>query len=128
CPCEREEVMRFKDKVAIVTGATSGIGLATAKRLGTEGARVLVAARDQDKSLAAAREIVDAGAPDAIGVACDVSKEDLVAACVDDAMKRFDRLDVVVNNAGLMVFKPITEHTADDWLRILNVDLLGAFF
>lgn len=129
--------MRFQDKVAIVTGAASGIGLATAKRLASEGCRVVIADLDADKAKEAADEIarLDAdilegvsGSCAALGAACDVSKEDQVAAMVGSAMSNFGRLDIVVNNAGLMVFKPITEHTVDDWLKILNVDLLGAFF
>lgn len=120
--------MRFTDKVAIVTGAASGIGLATAKRLGSEGARVVIADLNPDKAAAAAQEVKAAGAPDAWGSACDVSKEDQVIATVQGAVQRWGRLDVVVNNAGLMFFKPITELTGDDWNRILSVDLIGAFY
>lgn len=120
--------MRFKDKVAIVTGAASGIGLATAKRLGSEGARVVIADLDGAKAEAAAAEVHAAGAPEASGSGCDVSKEDQVQATVKNTLDRYGRLDIVVNNAGLMVFKPLEEHTEEDWLRILHVDLLGAFF
>ena len=120
--------MRFTDKVAIVTGAASGIGLATAKRFAQEGARVVVADLDRDKTEAAANEVNKAGAPDAWASACDVSKEDDVKATVAGAISRFGRLDVVVNNAGLMVFKPLVELTGDDWRKVLAVDLIGAFF
>ncbi len=120
--------MRFQDKVAIVTGGASGIGLETAKRLASEGCRVVIADLDADKAKQAADEITHAGAGGALGAACDVSKEEQVTTAVELAMSKFARLDIVVNNAGLMVFKPITEHTEDDWLRILHVDLLGAFF
>ncbi|MCA1815022.1 MAG: SDR family oxidoreductase, partial [Acidobacteria bacterium] len=120
--------MRFTDKVGIVTGAASGIGLATAKRLGSEGARVCIADLNEGKARAAADEVRAAGAPDAWAAACDVSKEDQVEATVAGALSRFGRLDVVVNNAGLMVFKPITETVGEDWVRVLSVDLLGAFY
>jgi len=120
--------MRFTDKVAIVTGAAGGIGLATAKRFGQEGARVVIADLHCDKAEAAANEVKNAGAPDAWASACDVSKEDDVKATVAGAMSRFGRLDVVVNNAGLMVFKPLVELTGDDWRKVLAVDLIGAFF
>lgn len=118
--------MRFQDRVAIVTGANSGIGLATAKRLGSEGARVVMA--DLNQSEPTADEVRKAGAPDVWQAACDVSDENAVGATVEGALQRFGRLDVVVNNAGLMIFKPLVEHSADDWLRILRVDLIGAFF
>jgi NAD(P)-dependent dehydrogenase (short-subunit alcohol dehydrogenase family) len=120
--------MRFEAKVALVTGAASGIGLATAKRLGSEGTRVVIADIDDKKSSTAARAVKAAGAPDAWAVRCDVSQEAQVEAAVKGALERFGRLDVLVNNAGLMVFKPLEEHSEDDWLRVLRVDLLGAFF
>src|SRR5690242_15451865 len=105
-------MMRFEDKVAIVTGAASGIGLAAAKRFAGEGCRVVIADLDGEKASAAADGIARTGAQgarSALGAPCDVSKEDQVAAAVETAMSNFGRLDVVVNNAGLMVFKPITE-------------------
>jgi len=120
--------MRFKDKVAIITGAASGIGLAAAKRFGSEGAQVVIADLDQKKSDDAAEQVKSAGAPGAIGVACDVSNEEAVEAAVTQTLEKFGHLDVVVNNAGLMIFKPIAEQTGDDFLKILNVDLLGAFY
>lgn len=119
---------RFTDKVAIVTGAASGIGLATALRLGREGARVVIADLHGDAAEHAAQQLTAAGAPDAIGLACDVSQEDDVMACVHRTLAQFRRLDVIVNNAGRMIFKPLEQHTGDDMLNVLKVDLLGAFF
>lgn len=120
--------MRFADKVSIVTGAGSGIGLATAKLFGSEGARVVVADINQEQGAKAVDEIRQAGAPDAWFSACNVADESQVEATVAGTIEKFGRLDVVVNNAGLMVFKPIEETTEDDWIRILRVDLIGAFF
>ena len=120
--------MRFTGKVAIVTGAASGIGLATAKRLGSEGARVIIADLHEENARAAAADVIGAGAPDALASTCDVSKEGQVVATVQAALQSFGRLDIVVNNAGLMIFKPLEEHEEDDWLKVLRVDLLGAFF
>jgi len=121
-------MMRFKDRVSIITGAASGIGLATAKRLGSEGSLVVIADIDQKKADAAAAAVKSAGAPDVLAIACDVAKEEDVASAVAKTLDRFSRLDVVVNNAGLMLFKPLEELDREDWIRILNVDLLGAFY
>ena len=120
--------MRFQNKVAIITGAASGIGLATAKQLGSEGARVVIADLNAEKAEAAAQTVKDAGAPDAWGVVCDVSKQEQVVAAVQNTIEKFGRLDVVVNNAGLMIIKPLEEHTQSDWIRSFEVDVLGAFF
>ena len=119
---------RYAEKVAVVTGAASGIGLATARRLGAEGARVVIVDLEAAKAAAAARACEKAGSPSAVARACDVSREADVKAALDDALSRFARLDLVVNNAGLMVIKPLVDQTEEDWMRILRVDLLGAFF
>lgn len=116
--------MRFRDKVAIVTGATSGIGLAIAKRFAAEGARVVVAARSAREAMA--DELKVSGAPDALSAACDVAIESQVQAVTQSALDRFGRLDVVVNNAGVMLFKPLEQYTAEDWQTVIGVDLLGA--
>jgi NAD(P)-dependent dehydrogenase (short-subunit alcohol dehydrogenase family) len=115
--------MRLKDKVAIVTGGASGIGRAIAVRFVAEGAKVVVADLDASKAEAAAREI----SPDALGVRCDVaSGGDVETACAA-ALERFGGLDIAVNSAGLMTFTPLADLTEDEWLRVLKVDLLGAF-
>lgn len=120
--------MRFQDKVAVVTGAAGGIGFATAMRLASEGAHIVMADRTPAKAEQVS-ETLRATGPGGVWVAaCDVSDESQVEAACQGAMDHFGRLDVVVNNAGMMVFKPIEETTTDDWNRVLGVDLLGGFY
>lgn len=120
--------MRFQNKVAIVTGGAGGIGLATAKRLASEGAKVVLADLDEQK-LQAAIDSTKTEVPEGIvPVVCNVTKEADVVAAFEVAKKQFGSIDVIVNNAGLMIFKPIEEQTGDDWMNILQVDLLGAVF
>jgi len=120
--------MLFEDKVAIVTGGAGGIGKATAEAFAKEGAHAVVADLDLKGAEEVVKGIADKGWPEALASHCDVSNADAVEKTVDDAIAKFGRLDVVVNNAGLMVFKPIVELELDDWTRVLHVDLLGAFF
>ncbi|MCX2729538.1 bifunctional aldolase/short-chain dehydrogenase [Saccharopolyspora sp. NFXS83] len=112
-------------KVALVTGAGSGIGKATAARLASDGATVVLADLDEAKAREAAAEI---GSPDvAVGVGADVTDEDAVAAAVDAAVLAFGGLDVVVNNAGLSLSKPLLETTAADWDLQHDVMAKGSF-
>ncbi|MDQ6639798.1 MAG: glucose 1-dehydrogenase [Pseudomonadota bacterium] len=119
--------MRFADKVVIVTGGAGGIGLATARCFGAEGAHVVVADFDEAKAEAAANSLRAAGAA-ALSLRCDVASEADVVRAVDTAFGRFGRLDVVVNNAGTMIFKPIEAHDEADLLRVMRVDFFGAFW
>jgi NAD(P)-dependent dehydrogenase (short-subunit alcohol dehydrogenase family) len=119
---------RFENRTVLVTGGAGGIGLATAERFASEGARVVIADRDAEHARSGVDQVKRAGAPDAWAFACDVSDPAQVASCVADAIARSGSLDVVVNNAGLMTFKSIVDLTRDDWHRVLGVDLLGAFF
>ncbi|MFC4456224.1 SDR family oxidoreductase [Deinococcus sonorensis] len=127
-PLPAVSARRFEDRTVLVTGAASGIGLATALRFAQEGARVVIADLHADQAQAAAEKAKAAGAQDALALACDVSDEQQVQACVRQTVERFGGLDVVVNNAGLMTFKPIVELSGADWSRVLGVDLLGSFY
>lgn len=120
--------MRFSDKVVLVTGAANGIGLAAAIRFASEGASVVLVDRDAAALPAAAAQLRDAGPGEVMEAVCDVSAEQDVAHTVEQVMARFGRLDTVVNNAGMMIFKPLHELTGADWSKVLGVDLLGAFY
>ena len=115
--------------VAIVTGAAGGIGRAVARRLLRDGASVMLAGRHQDALDEAAAELGKEADPARIAtVVCDVAHEDQVVAAIDALIARFGHWNILVNNAGLMNFKPIEEQTAEDWQSVLGVDLMGAFF
>jgi rhamnulose-1-phosphate aldolase/alcohol dehydrogenase len=112
-------------RVALVTGGGSGIGLATARRLAAEGACVVVADRDAAAAADAARSL--GSADTAVAVTADVTGEDAIAAAFDAAALAFGGVDLVVNNAGLSVSKPLLETTAADWDRQHAVMARGSF-
>jgi NAD(P)-dependent dehydrogenase (short-subunit alcohol dehydrogenase family) len=116
-------------QTAIVTGAAGGIGLAIARRLLRDGANVILADLDQQRLDAASAELGKDADPARIAISrCDVSSEADVVRTVEAAIQQFGSIDVIVNNAGLMVFKPLEQQTGEDWQRILSVDLVGAFY
>src|SRR3569832_1841246 len=104
-------MQRFKDKVAIVTGANGGIGTAIVKRLGQEGCRVILAVLRPDAGHAAKAEVDKHDVPESAVVAYDVSDESQIEACCEETNKHKRQQDENDNNAGLMTFKPIVDLT-----------------
>lgn len=119
-------MLRLKDKVAIITGAGKGIGWGIAKVFSKEGAKVVVVDWDEEAGEKTAEEIRQSGG-DAIFVNCDVSNEEQVKAMVRATIDKYGRIDVLVNNAGIGVYKSVLEATSDDWDRCLAVNLKGVF-
>ena len=116
--------MRFKDKSVIVTGAASGIGLATARRFAAEGANVAyVDIRDARRVKDTMRE----GRGKAIFIRTDVSRSAAVERMVRETTAAFGRIDVLVNNAGIVLAKKITETSESEWDRLMGVNLKGVF-
>ena len=118
---------RFDSKVAFVTGATSGIGRATALALGREGASVVVADVATDGNQQTARMIEQAGGQ-SLAVSCNVTRADDIKAALHAAVERFGRLDIAFNNAGIeQPIKPAAQISDDEWDRLVAVNLRGAF-
>ena len=113
--------MRLKDKVAIVTGGGRGIGRAIAQRYAREGAAIVVADINGEN---ASRSAVEIGA---IGMTADVSNQQDVQQMISRAVDAFGRIDVLVNVAGIGLTKTFLNTTLDEWNRVLNVNLTGAF-
>lgn len=119
---------RFEGKVAIVTGAGSGIGAAIAKRLAGEGAAMVVSDLDASAATAVADGLHQDGAR-ALALATDVGDEDAMRSLVNRAVSELGALDVMVNNAGIgEAPTPIDERAADDWHRVIRVNLDGVFY
>src|SRR3954463_8952546 len=117
----------FSGKVALVTGAAAGMGLATARAFAEAGAAVVLADFKEDAVKAATAELVAAGHK-AIAVRCDVSDDDQVEAMVDSTVTEFGRLDAAFNNAGVMApIAPTAERTREEWDRVIGVNLRGVW-
>ena len=116
---------RLENKVALVTGASSGMGYQIAKLFAKEGASVVVIARRKEK-LADLIAKIEADGGKAIAVAGDVTSEDDVQNAVKTAVQTFGKLDIVVNNAGILdKMRPVTELDDDLWNAVINVNLTG---
>ena len=116
----------LKGKVAIVTGGNGGIGLGMARGLARAGARVVVAARNKEKSSAAVRELQALGAG-ALAISVDVTDEKSVAVLISETAERCDRLDILVNNAGINIRKPAQDLSLEEWRQVLDTNLTSAF-
>src|SRR5205807_3765049 len=117
----------LKGKVAVVTGGNGGIGLGMARGLAAAGARVVVAARDHDKSLRAVAELARLGAGGALAVATDVTDERSVAALIETVDAQCGRIDILVNNAGINIRKLPQDLALAEWQRVIDTNLTSAF-
>lgn len=118
--------MRFLDKVCIVTGGSSGIGLATATQMAAEGGKVIIVARNEQEGNEAVSKIT-ANSGTAIFVKADVGIAANVKQCVETVIEKFGKVDVVVNNAAMMTFKPIIELEVEEWDQVQAVNLRSVF-
>lgn len=119
--------MKLAKKIALVTGAASGIGLAIAKRYVAEGATVVLADLKEDGAKAAAAELSEKGPGKAIGIAMDVTSERQVNDGVEQVVRDFGKIDILVSNAGIQIVHRIEDFPYDEWKRLLAIHLDGAF-
>src|SRR5712692_8670861 len=115
------------DKVVVITGASSGIGESIAKLLARIGAKVVIGARRKNRIDAVVKEISAAGGK-AVGFAVDVTKRPEVEALIKGAVDSFGRVDVLVNNAGIMQIAPIQLLKVDEWERQIDVNIKGVLY
>lgn len=113
---------RLEGQVAIITGAAQGLGEALARRLDSEGCKVVVADINLESALKTAEQLKDA-----VAVKVDVCDEQLVESMVDAAIERYGKLDLLVSNAAILVAKPVVEFPAQQWRKMMDVNLYGYF-
>ena len=118
--------MRLKDKVAVVTGAASGIGKEIARTFVAEGAKVVIADLNQEGADETAKELNGSG-KNAIGVAMDVTDETQVEAGIAKSIEAFGKIDVLVSNAGIQIVAPLDQFEFSKWKKLLAIHLDGAF-
>ena len=117
----------IQDKVVVITGASSGLGEATVRHLAKQGAKVVLGARRTEKLESIASDIrADGG--QAEFVTMDVTKPSDVQALVDKAIASYDRMDVIINNAGLMSIAPMSELKVDEWDRMIDINVKGVLY
>jgi 3-oxoacyl-[acyl-carrier protein] reductase len=124
---ERKGRMKLKGKVAIITGASKGIGKGIAVRYAQEGAAVVLASRAMDLLTPIASQINQEGGK-ALAWEVDVTRFESVSTMVDKSVEQFGRLDIMVNNAGISMAHPSEELSPQDWQRALDTDLSGVFY
>lgn len=115
---------KLDGKVALVTGASSGIGEATALALAAEGAKIAIAARRVEKLEALAKQI-SAQSKQALVITADVTDDAQIQEMVQKTQAQFGRLDILINNAGLMLVGPVEGSDVKDWQRMVDIDLMG---
>jgi NADP-dependent 3-hydroxy acid dehydrogenase YdfG len=117
----------IRGKVVVITGASSGLGEAAARLLSAQGASVTLGARRHDRIRSLAGELKDRGAK-ALAIATDVTQSEQVKRLVDAAVEAFGRIDVMINNAGLMPQAPLERLKIDEWNRMIDVNIKGVLY
>ncbi|MHB1334113.1 MAG: SDR family oxidoreductase, partial [Sulfuriferula sp.] len=117
----------IEGKIVVITGTSSGLGEATARHLSEQGATVVLGARRIDRIIALAKELAGSEGK-AIAVQTDVTQSAQVQKLVDTAVEKYGRIDVMINNAGLMPHSPLDRLKIDDWDRMIDVNIKGVLY
>ncbi|MFD2612465.1 SDR family NAD(P)-dependent oxidoreductase [Paenibacillus gansuensis] len=121
------DLFKMDGRVALITGGTGGLGMVMAKSLAEAGAKVVITSRNQEKAVAAAETISQTIGSDALGLAAEVTDAEQVEAMVRSTVEAFGRVDVLINNAGINIRKPIEEYDEDSWDLVQNTNLKAPF-
>ncbi len=113
--------------VAIITGASSGIGAATARQLAQHGARLSLLARTPERLAAVAASAKANGAPDVLALSCDIRDEAQVESAIAETLRQFGRIDILINSAGLSLNGEVDGYSAEDWRTVIETNLTGTF-
>jgi len=122
-----EDIFSLKGRVAMVTGGNGGIGKGIADALASKGSDIVIAARNEDKTAEAVKDIKERFGVKVLGVKVDVAQETSVQEAVKKAIDEFGKITILVNNAGVNIRKLPQEYTVDEWDWIMNTNLRGAF-
>ena len=117
----------IKDKIVVVTGASSGLGEATARLLSAQGATVVLGARRADRLQSLAKDLESRGGK-ALALTTDVTQREQVKTLVDSAVQTYGRIDVMINNAGLMPQAPLERLKVDEWEQMIDVNIKGVLY
>ena len=122
-----KRIFEITGNVAIVTGCSSGLGVQMARALANQGAKIVAVARRKELIDQVAKEIASEFGIEAVGIQCDITDTEKVNSCVDQIVKQFGRIDILINNAGTGAVAPAEDITDDQFFNELNVDLGGTF-
>ncbi|RMF86887.1 MAG: glucose 1-dehydrogenase [Nitrospinota bacterium] len=120
------DLFTLQGRVAVVTGGNGGIGKGMAMGLASAGADIVIAARNQEKTSQTVKEI-EAMGRQALGIQVEVQRAEDVSRMVETTLDRFGRIDILINNAGIVVRKPPEELTEEEWDRVMDINLKGMF-
>ena len=120
--------MILKDKIVVITGASSGIGAATARKLAADGARLVLIARREERLQELAQELMDAYQTESMTIKLDITERESVLSAFKEITESYGRIDVLVNNAGLMPVSYMDKLKIDEWERMIDVNLKGLLY